>query len=495
MREEEEPHQRKRKETVTMNPRKTELACPLSPGVVWEALFEEMCECIEPVFGRSETRERAKHYIRGLLSPIERKNGWQLAEELGELNPFSIQYLLNRARWDAEELRDKLFAYVCEKFRDENGVSAMDETGFIKKGDKSVGVQRQYSGTAGRVENCQIGVFLTYTSVFGHVLLDRELYLPKSWTQDPERCREADVPEDVKFVTKPELAIKMIKRALDAGLTIAWFAGDSVYGSSRPLRTFLESRQKAYTLAVPCKEQVIREEKPQRVDGIAATLTPNDWHCMSAGAGSKGPRLYNWAAIELKNAGIAGWSHFLVIRQNRETGAKAPKNTYVLVFAPVGTPLQKMVEVIGDRWTVEECFKIGKSKVGLDEYEVRSWQGWYRHITLCMFAMAFLAVLRLSSQTLENPIDHGKEQPKHIVEQNESSHNSFAQIPLNTHLPMMVPLSLPEIQRLFYYLVASKPLSALHRLTWSFWRRTHQAFARFYHYRRRILDSPSYLPL
>jgi SRSO17 transposase len=473
----------------------TELVAQPTPEAIWKGLFEEVCQRIGPLFGRSETRERVKSYLRGLFSPIKRKNSWQLAEEMGESTPYSVQYLLNRARWDADKMRDVLLAYVCEKLGDENGVGALDETGFIKKGDKSVGVQRQYSGAAGRIENSQIGVFLSYTSPKGHTLIDRALYLPKSWIQDRKRCQEANIPEDVKFATKPELAIKMIKRAIDTKMPIAWFVGDSVYGSSRKLRAFLEEQRKAYALAVTCKEQVVIEEKPQRVDEIAAALAPDDWRCLSAGFGSKGPRLYNWAAVALNVAEITGWRHYLVIRRSLESGEKSPDTAYILVFAPVGTTLQKMVEAIGDRWTVEECFKIGKSSVGLDEYEVRSWQSWYRHITLCMVAMAFLAVLRLSSQTLETPIDHGKEQPKQITEQNESSCDSFAQIPSHSHLPMMIPFSIPEIQKLFYYIVSSKPLSTLYRVAWSVWRRTHQALACFYHARRRIRDAPSYLPL
>lgn len=475
-----------------MKKSESQLVVAPCPEEIWKGLFDEVCERIGPLFERSETRERAKLYLQGLLSPIKRKNGWQLAEEMGDQNPYGVQYLLNRARWDADKMRDIVLGYVCEKLGDENGVGALDETGFLKKGDKSVGVQRQYSGAAGRIENSQIGVFLSYTSIYGHTLLDRALYLPKSWIQDPERCREAGVPEEVKFATKPELAIQLIKRVLDAKIPIAWFVGDSVYGSSRKLRVFLEERRKAYALAVTCKEQVMRGEKLQRVDKIAATLAPNDWKCLSAGAGSKGPRLYNWALVPLKDAGIAGWVHYLVIRQSMETGEKAPDTAYILVFAPAGTTLQKMVEVIGNRWTVEECFKIGKSDVGLDEYEVRSWQGWYRHITLCMVVMAFLAVLRLSSQTLEKPRNDGQKQ---IAAQNDSLDDSSIQNPFHSHLPMMIPLSIPEIKKLFYYIVSFKPLSTFYRVAWSVWRRTHQAFAQFYHSQQRIRDAPSYLPL
>lgn len=478
-----------------MKKSESQLVVAPCPEEIWKGLFEEVCERIEPVFGRLETRERAKSYICGLLSPIERKNGWQLAEEVGESTPYAMQYLLNRARWDADELRDILLKYVSEKLGDENGVGVIDDTGFLKKGNKSVGVQRQHSGTAGRIENCQIGVFLSYTSKFGHALIDREIYLPKSWTEEPERCREANVPEDVKFATKPELAIKMIKRVLDANMSIAWFAGDSAYGSSRPLRAFLEERRKQYALAVKCNEQVVIKEKPQRVDEIAAALAPNDWQCLSAGDGSKGPRLYNWAVFPLKTAGIAGWSHYLVIRQSRETGEKAPETAYVLVFALTGTTLKQMVKVIGDRWTVEECFKSGKGQVGLDEYEVRNWQGWYRHITLCMFAMAFLAVLCNSSQTLTTPIFYQDTLPEDIDRQETCSAYIPVQPSRNPFLPMMVPFSTYEIKRLFYYFVSFKPLPILFRQAWSVWRRTHQAWARFYHYRRRILASPSYLPL
>jgi SRSO17 transposase len=498
-----------------MRKSKTELVAQSGPEEIWKGLLEEVHQRLGVVFARSETRERVKSYIQGLLSPIKRKNSWQLAEEMGESAPHSVQYFLDRARWDADQMRDILLEYVREKLGDENGIGALDETGFLKKGNKSVGTQRQYSGTAGRIENCQIGVFLSYTSKFGHTLIDRELYLPKSWIQDRHRCREADVPEGVKFATKPELAIKMIKRALTTKLLISWFVGDSIYGSSRRLRVFLEDQRKPYALAVTCKEQVVVVGKQQRVDELAAALEPNDWQCLSAGTGSKGPRIYNWARIELEEAGIDGWSHFLVIRQQRKTGEKAPEIAYVLVFAPTGTTLQKMVKVIGNRWTVEECFKIGKSEVGLDEYEVRSWQGWYRYITLCMVSMAFLAVLRACSQTLETPDEQEKEQAKQILEQHTSAHNSSDQIssyahfseqqepshhpsdhiPSSVHLPMMIPLSVPEIQKLFYYMVSSKPLSTLYRIAWSVWRRTHQALAYFYHSRRRILDSPSYLQL
>jgi len=384
-----------------------------SPEAVWATAFDEVCERIGAVFARSETRERAQAYLRGLLSPVERKNGWQLAEEAGEATPYAMQYLLHRARWESDGLRDILRGYVCEQLGDAKAVLVIDETGFLKKGTKSVGVQRQYSGTAGGIENCQLGVFLTYASRKGHSLLDRELYLPKSWTQDPARCREADVPASVGFATKPELAARMLWRSLDAGVPAAWVTGDTVYGSHRPLRAGLEARKQAYALAVSCQEHVEVAGQPQRVDQLAQELAPEAWQRLSAGAGSKGPRLYDWARLELSSPVPAGWERWLVIRRSIAVGAKPPKMAYVLVFARKGTTLEEIVLVIGARWTVEQCFEVGKDEVGLDEYEVRSWQGWYRHITLCMLAQAFLTVLR--AQSTEQEPDQAEQEGKKLT--------------------------------------------------------------------------------
>src|SRR3989440_8203029 len=369
-----------------------------SPEEVWTNLFESLVVRIGPCFARSETRERVKAYLRGLLSPIERKNGWQLAEEAGLATPYAMQYLLNRAVWESDELRDQLQAYVREMMAGPDGMLVIDETGFLKKGKKSVGVKRQYSGTAGRIENCQLGVFLTYTSQAGHTLVDRELYLPKSWTQDPERCREARVPEEVVFATKPELAARMLWRTLEAGLCAKWVTGDTVYGSHRPLREGLEARKQAYALAVSCQEQVEVEGERKRVDRIADGFEPDQWQRISVGDGSKGPREFDWARIDLVKPEQEGWQKWLVVRRSLLEGEKPADRAYVLVFAPTGTPLAEMATAIGTRWTVEQCFEEGKGEVGLDHYEVRSWQGWYRHITFCMLAHAFLTVLRAQSQ-------------------------------------------------------------------------------------------------
>lgn len=392
-----------------------EAAAVASAEEVWTEAFEEMCQRMGPCFAQVQTRQRAQAYVRGLLSPVERKNGWQLAEEAGETTPYAMQYLLDRAVWDSEQLRDVLRRYVGEKLGDGKAVLVIDETGFLKKGTKSVGVQRQYSGTAGRIENCQVGVFLTYASQAGHTLLDRELYLPKSWTQDPARCREAHVPAEVSFATKPELAVRMLTRTLDAGIKAAWVTGDTVYGSHRPLRAVLEAREQAYALAVPRREQVQvqGEQTPRRVDQVARALPADAWQRLSAGNGSKGPRLFDWARVELVDAepAIAGWQHWLVIRRSIASGATPADMAYVLVFARTDTPLSDMVQAIGSRWTVEQCFEEAKGQVGLDEYEVRSWQGWSRHMTLCMLAHAFLTVLRAQSQA-ERPLSEAPEEKK-----------------------------------------------------------------------------------
>jgi SRSO17 transposase len=337
-------------------------------------------------------------YLRVLVSPVARKNGWQVAEEAGEATPYGMQHLLDRAKWDADGVRDELRSYVSETLGDEAAVLVIDETGFLKKGHKSVGVQRQYSGTAGRVENCQVGVFVSYASAKGACLLDRELYLPKSWTQDPGRCREAQVPAEVGFASKPELAARMLWRTLDAGMPVAWVTGDTVYGSNPQLRAGLEARGLAYALGVRCHEWVEVSGQRARVDRLAQGLSASAWQPLSAGAGAKGPRLYEWAAVALSSPTPVGWQRWLVVRRSLPGAAAQEKLAYFLIFAKQGTTLAEMVQAIGSRWTVEQCFEVGKGEVGLADYEVRSWHGWYRHITLALVAQAFLTVMRAQSQ-------------------------------------------------------------------------------------------------
>lgn len=329
--------------------------------------------------------------MRGLMSHIPRKNGWQLAEYVGEETPDGIQRLLNAAVWNVDGVRDDLRSYVVEELGTPEATLVIDETGFLKKGTQSVGVKRQYSGTAGRIENCQIGVFLAYASAKGHALIDRELYLPKEWAADSKRRKEARVPDETTFQTKPELARHMLENALDAGIPCEWVTGDSIYGGDRSLRVWLEEQQQWFVLGVAKDEPLWSGFEQKRADQRVAELSEKDWQTLSCGEGAKGPRLYNWALLPLPRVGQAAHEfHALLARRNLEDGELA----YFVVFAPVDTSLQALVNVAGQRWTIEECFEIAKDEVGLDEYEVRQWTAWYRHITLSMLALAFLTVTR-----------------------------------------------------------------------------------------------------
>ena len=357
----------------------------------WEKEFDALVERIGPHFARSEARIRARDYLIGLLSPVERKNGWQLAEQVGNQTPYGIQNFLGRAQWDANAVRDELRTYAIEHLEHSQAVLVIDETGFLKKGTKSVGVQRQYSGTAGRVENCQIGVFLGYASPQGYTFIDRELYLPKSWTSVPERCRCAGVPDEVEFATKPQLAQKMLKRAFNANVPTAWVTADEVYGGDRRLRLWLEEQQQAYVMAVSTQEPIWTNFEPHKVKELVATIPEAAWRRLSCGEGAKGPREYEWARSRFNCPHAPEWERWLLVRRSLTDKTDM---AYYVAFAPCGTTLEEMVSVAGTRWTIETSFETAKGEVGLDHYEVRSMSGWYRHITLTLLAHAFLTVTR-----------------------------------------------------------------------------------------------------
>jgi SRSO17 transposase len=361
----------------------------------WAAGLAEMHARIAPRFARAEPRERVLAYVRGLLAPLERKNSWTLAESAGEPVPDGMQRLLAAADWDADAVRDDIRDYVVEHLAgpgDQAAVLVVDETGFLKKGTKSAGVARQYSGTAGRVENCQIGVFLGYATTAGRTFLDRELYLPKVWTEDRGRCREAGVPDEVDFATKPELAMRMLARALDAGVPAGWVTADEVYGQHFGLRRMLEERQTPYVLAVPVSQRVIATVDGKvaelRADALVRRLPAQAWKKISAGAGSKGPRLYSWARAAIRPLEDTR-SYWLLVRRSLSDPTDL---AYYLCYGPEGTPLRELVRVAGARWAIEETFQTGKGQVGLDQYQVRRYDAWYRHITLAMLAHAFLTV-------------------------------------------------------------------------------------------------------
>jgi SRSO17 transposase len=360
----------------------------------WAAEFERLVERISPRFARPEVRRRVAAFVHGLLGDVERKNGWQLAEQAGETTPDGMQRLLTTARWDPDGLRDDVRAYVVEHLGDPGGVLVVDETGFLKKGTKSAGVQRQYSGTAGRIENCQVGVFLAYASGRGRALVDRELYLPKEWAGDAARRAEAHVPEQVSFHTKPQLAQAMLARAVEAGVPAGWVTADEVYGGDARLRSFLEEQDLAYVLAVKTTQPLwaAGQQGPAEVPAreLVAGLPARAWRRRSAGAGAKGPRVYDWARVELTRPGWPARGFWLLARRRLSDGELA----FYACFGPARTTLAELVRVAGSRWAVEESFQAGKGQVGLDHYQVRRYDAWYRHTTLALVAQGFLAAVR-----------------------------------------------------------------------------------------------------
>lgn len=358
----------------------------------WREGLETLHERIAPRFKRPEVGVRAGRYLFGLLEPVERRNGWQLAEAIGEERPDGVQRLLNGACWDAGEVRDDLRAYVIEHFADPEAVLVVDETGFLKKGLKSVGVARQYSGTAGKVENCQIGVFLAYASARGRAFIDRALYLPEEeWSEEESRREEAGVPEEVRFATKPELARGMLQRAFEAEVPASWVTADEVYGNNGKLRRWLQARHKPYVLAVSRSHPLPALSGSRRAQEVVAGAPPEAWERVEVGEGSKGPRVYEWARARLPYECAEGWAQWLLARRS----VSDPEDlAYYRAYSPEGAPLSELAKVAGVRWSIEECFERAKGEVGLDHYEVRRWEGWHRHITLCLLAHAFLEVTR-----------------------------------------------------------------------------------------------------
>jgi SRSO17 transposase len=381
--------------TVQPPPTPDEAASAVQGGMAYLADVERR---LAPYFARAEPRQRALAYLRGLLSPAERKNSWQVAETSGAATPYGFQHLLGRADWEPDAVRDELRTYIVQRLRSPDAVLVMDETGVLKKGRHSAGVARQYSGTAGRIENGQIGVFLGYASRLGHALLDRELYVPQEWTDDRERCRQAGIPEDPRFATKPQLAQQMLARAFAAGVPAKWVTGDSVYGDDRRLRLGLEAQPQAYVLAASGKEYVWLDGQQRRVKTLLATLPEEGWTRLSAGDGAKGPRWYDGCWQPLAEPLQPEWCRWLLVRRR----VSAPTDLAAdVVFAPQETALEAVVRVAGTRWTIESCCEEAKGEVGLDHYEVRSWTGWYRHITLAMWAYALLVVLRAGAMAVE----------------------------------------------------------------------------------------------
>jgi SRSO17 transposase len=359
----------------------------------WVSKLDAVEDLIGRRFLRSEPRARAGTYVRGLLAGLERKNGWTLAEHAGAVSPDGMQRLLRTADWDVEGVRDDVRGYVLQHLGDPaTGVFVVDETGFLKKGRRSAGVQRQYSGTAGKTENCQIGTFLCYATSRGRALIDRELYLPKSWTADRDRCRAAAIPDEVPFATKPQQARAMLARAVAAQVPFSWFAADEAYGQNPDLRDWLEEQDIAYVMATRRDEEVPSGlHTTTRVDHLIATVRPGAWRRTSCGDGAHGPRRYDWAAVPIRRPFAHGRRGWVLARRSITDPSEI---AYYVCFGPRGTRLRELIRVAGTRWAVEESFQTAKNEVGLDQYQVRRYDAWYAHITLAMAAAAFLVVTR-----------------------------------------------------------------------------------------------------
>jgi SRSO17 transposase len=389
--------------------------------------------------------------VLGLLADLPRKNCWTLAEHAGDASPDGMQHLLARAVWDEDGVRDDVRAYVVEHLGDPGAVLVVDETGDLKKGTATVGVKRQYTGTAGRVENAQVAVLLVDASPAGHGVIDRELYLPKDWTRDPDRMRAAGVPAQVGFATKPALAQAMLTRALDAGVPASWVTGDEVYGADPRLRAELETRSIGYVLAVACDHPVMAGGVTWRADALRKRVPARAWQRVSAGKGAKGHRFYDWAFVRLDDhPGDRHGQRWLMVRRNRTSGELA----YYRCFMAHPVPLATLVGVAGRRWSIEERIKTSKGLCGLDSHQVRRWRSWYRWATLALLAHAFLVVTALTDNTRHPPP------------------------------PDLISLTCNELQHLVAALVARPAGDLGHRWRWSVWRRRQQARARTCHYRR-----------
>jgi SRSO17 transposase len=409
-------------------------------------------------FARVEPRRAARAFVTGLLSPLDRKTCWSLAEQAGHRSPDRMQRLLHDAVWDTDAVRGDVRDLAVAGLEHPDAVLVPDETGDLKKGDLTVGTQRQYSGTAGRIENAQVSVLLAYASPRGRAAIDHRLYLPASWTNDRDRCAAAGVPDSVQFATKPQLAAAMIDDAVAAGVRARWVAADEAYGNDAAFRARLQAHRLGYVLAVSCNHLVPIDggKTRRRADTIAAHLPDSAWHTMSAGTGSKGPRDYQWAWLNLQHHN----GESVLIRRHPGTGELA----YYRCWTPKPQPLAALVRVAGMRWMVEETIQAGKGQTGLDEHQVRHWTSWQRFTTLALLALAILALCAADSTPADQPDPNSREHPCR---------------------PTLIPLTVNELRRLFNTFFATTHTIA-HQLHWSTWRRRHQATARTSHYQRRL---------
>lgn len=427
----------------------------------WSDTLAELHARISHRFARTEVRARVGRYLAGLLGRVERKNGWQLAEAIGETGPQGVQRLLNAATWDAEGVRDDLRTYVVDHLGDPvSGVLIVDDTGFVKKGDKSCGVGRQYTGTVGDTANAQVGVFLAYASQKGAAFVDHALYLPRAWTDDPDRCHAAGIPAAVRFMTKIALARRMLERAFEAAMPARWIVADSFYGRSHAFRRWLEECGQAYVVTVPNTHAVRYQERRQTATKLVERLPSETWMLRSVGMGVQGERRQLWACLPLSEECPAGRQRWLLVQRNVDDPSDL---AYHLAYGPEATPVDELLRVCGSRWQIEEGFAQAKGEVGLDQYEVRTWAAWHRFMTLCLLAHAYLVVLRLTAG------------------QEEAAENAAEK---GAAALSLIPLTVPEVRRLVLAMTEHEERRAF-RFGWSVWRRAHQAIAARCHAARR----------
>jgi SRSO17 transposase len=443
----------------------------------WLTSLDQLHQRLRPRFARPEVHQHARLYLQAILSDLPRKNSWQIAEHARQERPYGMQRLLSRAVWDEDGVRDDLRTLVCQTLcpspvllertlsREPFPVLVIDESGFPKRGHHSAGVAPQYCGRTGRVENCQVGVFLSYVTALGHALIDRELYLPEDWCADLPRRQAAHIPDTVSFRTKPELAKQMIQRAQSASLPINWVVADTVYGHSPNLRVFLEEQGDAYALAVPSIEVVcVQTHAGIRLGDVGSLarqqLRARDWQRLSQSLGTKGERLFDWALLPVVCAGTTDGRHFLVVRRCLDNPDEL---AYYLVYAPLDTPLPTMVQAIGARWRIEEDLEASKD-LGLDHSEVRSYLGWYRHVTLVLLASAFLVTICVQEpQACKAPAKDLAVKPPFSC----------------------IGLTPSEVHHLLAHLFFPAPTCWPLICQWSLFRRIHQYWAGYYHRRRR----------
>ena len=484
----------------------------------WASQLIKLHARIASRFARPEPHRRALRYLKGLMSGIERKNSWQIAEQAREANPYGMQRLLGRAVWDTDGVRDDVRDYVVEQLGQEQAIGVIDETSFLKQGDKSAGVAVQYCGSTGELDNCQVAVFLAYVTERGHALIDRELYLPQAWTQDQERCQEAGIPDWVGFQTKPELAQEMLARLEMAEVRLSWVVADTVYGGNFQLRQWLHAHGQAHVVAVACNEPVgIQTSQGRQLVEVrqveALLLQEHDWQRLSMSEGTKGPRTFDWACVPILHRWQDDGRHWLLIRRNVD---KPSQKAYYFVFGPLQTTLEEMVHAIGARWRVEEVFE-GTKAMGLDQYEVRTWTTWYRHITLVMLAYAFLTGIcaqekdwpdRCSAAPVVEPQAErpafspaslhpgeqrhtaGKPDASSLSHQSQMRQHACTPVgdqePACVDLQPLIGLTVAEVRHLLGRLMWPPPSHTFFILDWSHWRRHHQHKASFYHTKRRL---------